>query len=157
MSEIDWEGMNICPNCGEEKGNFSAVHWCSDCRELQRKKTKTIQIEVSKKLFYEYADKVSCGSLTDDKAKGIIERGQKLYVATGSMKGDNGKVWASEILPRDQHEGPMLSYNQLSRKNGTGGMHHSNNHLFSYRGTEYVIQPYLVIEFVIGAAQESMF
>lgn len=158
------EENGICPIC---EGDSGWTHnWvCKDCVNKQLEKMEYEEITIPLRQFEEYTEILSCQSMSENKAKGIITIGTRLFIVTGAISMGGNKGWQElhghEVIPFELHDGPTHEYNQLTYVNGSGGYFHSNNQKFSCRGKEYVVKPYLQVKFLPGednrVTQESLF
>jgi hypothetical protein len=145
----------ICPICNEEKEGFNI---CDDCINIQRSKwVEHGPLTLPGAKWDELCGMYSADTLTKDKARGIFEWDGKLFLNHGGGfakknwdgKGGarTGKIFCTEVVHEEHHEGPKLTYGELDLANGNGPWH-TNNQIVHCRGKTYVSQPYQGYYFV---------
>lgn len=156
----DLRQRQICIVCGEE----ATIWLCSTCSTKKNADMVETRITIGNELGEKY-DKLYSGMLLQvDKAK-VFGHGSKLYIITGGCFGPAGSGKAihdaREVVPAENYDGPKLNSTQLDMINGTGGPFHTDNHLFSCKGKDYVVLPGIVTKFVVyitpQVEQSSMF
>lgn len=140
-----------CVDCGESffADSFSGQGpRCSKCFKKLKKAADWYEFETTDNRFHFFADGYSGYHLMTDTAKEVFQHGNEWFIITA--------VWGDEMLqgcmvrPFNTHDGPGLSYNELGAHNGSGGMHHENNHKFKCGGHEWVCIPNKFVRVING-------
>ena len=141
--ESDYAGAAAdCVDCGESffADSFSGQGpRCKKCFKKLKAAAEYIEWETGGDTFKMFADGYSGQSLSMDLAVKVFQHENFTFVVTG-VWGDD-EIRGHIVEPANIHEGPLLKYNELSEHNGSGGLHHGNNHWFTCRGYEWVCVP----------------
>lgn len=140
-----------CPVCNCE---MDMIWICDECRTTQNEKVETKEMLITDAQFAILGKMYSGDTLQNDKVRGVFEYEGRLFINHG---GTTNYCSCGEIVPTEQCTDPALSYNDLSRINGTGGFFHGNNQRIEYRDQVYQQIPYKQYVFKIGIRQGVLF
>jgi hypothetical protein len=120
-----------------------------------------IKIGVPDIIFEELVKSISCQELGDNRARKVHKIDGKYYITSGAIYSGGGvslpvELSGHEVVPLELHKGPTYTYEQLWI-NGSRGYFHGNNQKFSCRGKEWVVVPYIKVDFHVTIVQSTMF
>jgi hypothetical protein len=149
-----------CKYCGAK----CILNICTDCTQKENGKVVYTEHYIGAELFEKWSALYSGQSLSEgDRAKGVFVYEGKMLVCFGGSSGGKQapRFDCHEVIPAEMWDGPKLSSAQLTDHNGSGGPFHGNYQLFTCKGNEFVVKPYLVTRFIrndeLVYEQESLF